>query len=79
MSKKVKRTIDRVFQVILGFVFLGFGTWITVSDLMHDNTHMLVMAPIIAVLWFCPKVCKDISICRLVEVFLEDFNNNWRG
>ena len=70
MSKKEKRIIDRAFQIFLGVILLAFGTWVTVTDMVHDNTHMLIIAPIIATLWFCPKVCKDVSICRLVEVFL---------
>ena len=78
MSKKEKRTIDRAFQIFLGVILLAFGTWVTVTDMVHDNTHMLIIAPIIATLWFCPKVCKDVSICRLVEVFLEDWRENWK-
>lgn len=78
MSKKTKKIIDRLFQIFMGFVFLGFGTWYTVTDFMHDNTHMLILSPIITVLWFCPKVCKDISICKLIETFLEDWRDHWK-
>ena len=77
MSKKEKRKIDRTFQIILGIVLLIFGTWITVTDMVHDNTHMLVIAPIIATLWFCPKVCKHISICEFIETFVNDWRENW--
>ena len=78
MSKKTKKIIDRLFQIFMGFVFLGFGTWITVSDPMHDNTHMLIIAPIITILWFCPRVCRHVSIIEFIEAFKNDWEENWK-
>ena len=78
MSKKEKRFVDRIFQISLGVVLLAFGTWVTVTDMIHDNTHMLIIAPIIATLWFCPRVCRHVSIIEFIEALKNDWEENWK-